>query len=370
MQEVHFFLVDHGGALVRGYVMSADDATSERADVLIIDDTSSFLTERLVVDLHRAGTRVVGVFDPIDGTTGRERLEHLGVDECVRSDSSGDSFLEVVKRLADRDESGDTPSGADPAAGDDAHGRLIAVGAAGGGTGATEVAIALATRLRSRAQSVALVDADDVTPSIAQRLGLPLHPNLQSAVEAMVHGSDPLEHCVIDHSSGIGVVGGLSRPADRRRLRAPDVMGVLRSMTGRFSVVVANVSAQIGDEESRYTGATLSRRVIDAARTVVLVGVASPVGMSRIAEWLGAAQLEEPRANLHVVLNRFPGGGYRSAEIVDELLRIARPRSATVIPFDRRVQRAEWRGVSVRRGPFHRAARRVALHISESETIA
>ena len=232
------------------------------------------------------------------------------------------------------------------------------------------MAIALATRMRSGGRSVALVDADDVTPSIAQRLGLPLHPNLRSAAEAIVHDSDPPERCVIEHSSGIGVVGGLSRPADRRGLRSSDVMSVLRSMTGRFAVVVANVSAQIGDRESQYTEATLSRTVIEAAHTVVLVGVASPVGMSRIAEWLGAAQLGEAKTGLHLVLNRFPGGRYRSAEIVDELLRFARPRSATVIPFDRRVQRAEWRGVSVARGPFHRAARRVVSHIDEPQTIA
>jgi len=41
MQEVHFFLVDHGGALVQGYVLSADEAASGRADVLIIDDEES-----------------------------------------------------------------------------------------------------------------------------------------------------------------------------------------------------------------------------------------------------------------------------------------------------------------------------------------
>ena len=367
MQEVHFFLVDHGGALVQGYVLSADDAAAGRADVLIIDDTCSFLSRRLVLDLHRIGTKVIGVFDPIDGEAGEERLRNLGVDECVESDAPVEAFLAAIKRLADPDLRTTSPPEPDRLKGEAGAGRVIAVAAAGGGAGATEVAIAVATRMRSKGRSVALVDADEVTPSVAQRLDLPVQPNLRTAMEAVLHGTGSPGEFVIAHSSGLGVVGGLPNPGLWHELRAGDVVSVIREMTRHFSVVLANICSRIDDVASgggpgRFDA---SRAVMAAAETVVLVGVASPVGVSRIAEWFANAKGLTAGKDLHLVLNRFPGGGYRSGEIVDELLRFARPQSVTVIPFDRRVQQAEWRGVQVGRGPFRRGAARVVSRLEE-----
>ena len=368
MQQLHFFLVDHGGALVQGYVLSAAEAASGRADVLIIDDICSFLSRSLVVDLHRVGTKVMGIFDVADGSAGEERLHSVGVDESVRSDAPVDAFLAAIKRLADPDLSSAVPPEPEPHDGEVSVGRVIAVAAAGGGTGATEVAIALATRMGSKGNPVALVDADEVTPSIAQRVGLPLHPNLWTAIEVVLHGSGTLGRSVIGHSSGVDVVCGLPNPGLWHELRPGDVVSVVTALARHFPLVVANICSRI-DAPPSHGGPgrfDVSRAVLASADAVVLVGAASPVGVARIVEWLANAQTLTTGKDVHLVLNRFPGGGYRADEIIEELLRFAHPRSVTVIPFDRRVPHAEWRGVPVAPGPFQRGAARIASRLGET----
>jgi MinD-like ATPase involved in chromosome partitioning or flagellar assembly len=367
MQDLHFFLVDHGGALVAGYVLSAAEATSKRADVLIIDDTSSILSRRLVIDLQRMGTAVVGVFDDSEGDAGRRRLEELGVDECIRGDAPPGAFLAVIEMVATAENAPTSPDPERRSSNQGPAGRVVAVVAASGGTGATEIAVALGAMLRSRSRSVVVVDADDVTPSIAQRLGLPVYPNLWTAAEAVVHGGGGHESAVVVHESGLGVLCGLAG-ASRASLPADDVSAVLRELAADHSVVVANASAKVG-LPGRAEGAHISpiaMSVLAAAGSVVLVGAASPVGVTRIVSWLSEAGSLIRQGDVHLVLNRFPGGGFRAAEIVDELLLLSTPRSVTVVPADQRVQRAEWRGTIVRRGPFQRAMAHLAHELETS----
>ena len=366
MQEVHFFLVDHGGALVQGYVLSADDALAGEANVLVVDDICSFLTKRLVADLHQVGIRVLGVFDAEDGDAGSNRIESLGVDVFIQSDSAGEAFLAAITQMVDTKTPIKSGVSIAPDQLGDPSGPVVAVAAAGGGTGATEVAIGVATSMQSARRSVALVDADEVTPSVAQRLGLPLLPDLRTAVESVVHGSGSVVDSMIDHSSGVRVVCGLSHPAARSSLRSSEVVSALREIARTVSTVVVNVSPApvLASRRRDITGVRAG--VVLSAEAVVLVGVASPVGVARMADWLASASQAVAGPRLHLVVNRFPGGGYRSSQIVAELFRLAEPQSVTVVPFDRRVQRAEWRGVRVGRGPFRKAVRRIISHIDRA----
>ena len=46
-QELHLYLMDHGGAVVRGYALGREDTLEGGFDALMVDDTTSFLSERL-----------------------------------------------------------------------------------------------------------------------------------------------------------------------------------------------------------------------------------------------------------------------------------------------------------------------------------
>ncbi|MYJ16027.1 MAG: hypothetical protein F4085_05805, partial [Acidimicrobiia bacterium] len=163
--QLHRFLVDHGGARVRLYVMQPQDAFSERFDVLLIDDICSFLSPHLVDKLNRSGRRVVGVYDPAEFPDGKDRLLACEVTEVIEADADPEEFLALVDRMEIAPQVGHDPTPEDAvgaAVSIRPAGRppLIAVGSPPGGCGATEVAIALARRLAERRETVALLDID------------------------------------------------------------------------------------------------------------------------------------------------------------------------------------------------------------------
>nr|MDP8977476.1 hypothetical protein [Actinomycetota bacterium] len=97
-QRLHRFVADHGGARVRTTVLHADDALAERYDVLVVDDTTSFLTRRLVSRVRDGGRRVLGVFDPED-PRGKGELVELGVDDMIEREASPREFLVAIAGL-------------------------------------------------------------------------------------------------------------------------------------------------------------------------------------------------------------------------------------------------------------------------------
>ena len=98
-EHLHRFLVDHGGARVRLYVMQPEDAFSESFDVLFIDDICSFLSPHLVQKLNEAGRRVVGVYNPAEFPDGKDRLLACDVTEVIEADADPEEFLTLMEQL-------------------------------------------------------------------------------------------------------------------------------------------------------------------------------------------------------------------------------------------------------------------------------
>ncbi len=376
-QELHFFLMDHGGAMVRGYVMSPEDATAEKYDVLLVDDITSFLSTRLVSNLQRSGIRVIGVYDSADvAGTGKQRLLELGVDEALADTTPPAEFVETIARI-----SGPTIGAEDPelnglfeaisaktkVRGPIDHdagvrrtrrGYVVAVAAAVGGAGATEVAVQLSVALRMRNLATALVDADEQAPSVAQRLGLALHPNIRTAVDAVHHGTGALGATLTELPAvGIRVLSGLPNPRDWFELRSGEVVEVLAELAKTHPYVVANVGPRIEDlpETGGPARFSVTRATLSLSDIVVLVGTSTPVGVTRIIDWLADGRSLITGKPLHIVLNQHPASSFVASEVEAELRRTVTPQSITVAPFDKRVTRAAWDGGFVMRGPFSKA---------------
>ena len=245
-EHLHRFLVDHGGARVRVHVMRPEDAFSESFDVLLIDDICSFLSPHLVEKLNQRGRRVVGVYSPAEFPDGKDRLLACEVIEAIEADASPEEFLALVEQLgidreSGRDLSDTTTSRISPDPGPEGLRSLVAVGSPPGGCGATEVAIGIARRLAERHQEVGLLDLDQRAPSVAQRLGLPLHPNLLTAIDAVHHHSDSLDSCwQTPRGSSLRVLSGVPDPGDRTHLRRGEVAEVLLAATKVSEATVVN----------------------------------------------------------------------------------------------------------------------------------
>ena len=370
-ERLHRFTVDHGGARVRARVLRPEDAIREDYDVLVIDDVTSFLSRRLVQQVQSQGRSVVGVWDAVSNPEGRAFLEGLGVDDTIDAGATTEEFIRTVsafgtmQRAARVMESGDlSAEGIDTGGG-----QLLIVAASSGGAGATEVSIGLASVLTDIKNRTLLIDADDVMPSVAQRLGLPLHPNLRTSVDALLHQPDRLQksfhslrRCPTD------VATGLSNTHDWIELRAGDVVGLATEEARRRSFVVANISSRI--EDLAYQGGAprygLARAMIAAADQLVLVSAPSPIGVARTLEWIAQVRALAPHRPIHLVFNKAPKSTFKLGELVEEVTRTYTPFSLTIIPDDRRVPEAAWDGEVIKSGAFVKGIEEVAASLAPS----
>jgi MinD-like ATPase involved in chromosome partitioning or flagellar assembly len=281
---------------------------------------------------------VLGVFDR-DEPAGRAHLDALGADAAIPADAAIDEFLEVIVSLA--------PAGRVVAESAGRHseparrGATVVTGPSGAGT--SEVALGLAAAIAARGEAIVLVDADEIASSMATRLGLPIEPNLRTAVDAVEYGLGDLTTALSPvGSSSLRVMCGFASPAAVSQVRPRDVVDVVTALCARHSQVVVEVAAGGGGD--------VGRALLADAGAVIGVGGAHPVGVTRVLGW--AAGLPRDGAPVHIAFNRAPSNKYQRAEIVAELYRVVTPESLTFIPSDRRVERAAWAGDLVARGPF------------------
>lgn len=341
---------DHGGVVIRATVLTPEDALAEQCGVVLVDDVTSFLTATFVAQLQSLGRAVLGLYDPGD-SQGKSDLVDAGVDALAPADINPGDLVVQVARLASRSPA-DRPA---PRPGPErrgAAGRLVGVTGPPGGVGVTEIAIELAARLAVGGVSTALVDADELAPSHAQRLGLPLHPNLRTALYAVEH-SKPIARC-------------LHPLATRRPLTALTGMAVSDdwgavppSAPGKLVTALAAthgaVVVDLGHCLPRSDGATGLRfghalGLVGCCTDLVVVAAPTPMAVTRAIEMV--ARLRPAARRVHLVLNRVGPDRYVRDESVAEL------RSATETPVvhqvaeDAKVGRAAWQGGRVHRGRF------------------
>jgi ATPases involved in chromosome partitioning len=359
VEVLHRHCSDHGGARVRQLLVDPVLALEEEYSTLVTGHRWPALTPAFVDDLHRHGRSVLGVWDPAEPDS-RALLMSVGVDGLVANDASASEIVEAIAALpGPSDPRPATLDGPAPVRG----GRRFVVGGPAG-AGSTEIAIALARALHERGSRPVLVDLDHVAPGVAPRLGLPLEPNLSSAVDAVEFHSGALRDTVTSLAL-FDVVAGLPAASGLTRLRAPEVLRVVHALARDYEPVIVDVAAP-----TRRDASTGDRSQHGFAHAVigdaeVLIGIASPtpVGVARFVGWLADVLPLAPDAELHVVVNRAPASAYRRGEIRTEILGSVRPESLTFVPTDRRVDDAAWSGGVVKRGPFVRAVRELAARL-------
>ena len=371
-------ITDHGGGRVRLRVVDRRVCLEEEFDVLIAEDITSFLDARLVMELRRRGRQILGVYDPNE-PTGKDRLLELGVDDVIEDRAPAEEFVRRIGRMCSllpaapvrlSPALSPTIEEADhaglPATGHPLHrlrGRVCAVGGPPGGCGASEVAVELARAGRRRGETSLLVDADEVAPSLAQRLGLPPVPNIRTAIDALFHGAGRLHDALLPVAGGgFELLAGLANPADWPQVRPEEAAEVVAELRRLRDHVIVNVGAHTEDlarlgAADRYG---VTREVLGAADTVIGVGMATPVGVARLVAWIADVVVIAPARPIHLVVNKAPASRFVRGEVEAEILRNYAPASLTVLPLDAAVEKAAWRGELVAQGPFTRAVEGLA----------
>lgn len=376
VEVLHRHLTDHGGARVRQVIVDPSLAFDEDYGTLVVSHRWPGLTRTFVEALHRRHRRVLGVFDP-DEPAGRDFLVSLGVDRALPLEASMGEFVDAFNALepdaghpapsvAELEAAVDVGRPATPAANGDAsrRPRLVAVGGTPG-AGATEAAIALTASWQRRRERVVLVDADEVVPSIAQRLGLPIEPNLRSAIESVEYGMGDVQEMIVRAARELDVLTGLPNVSAWSHVRPSEVVDVLEVLGQHRRLVVANFGNRLEDVgrggRTRYG---ISRAVVSEASDVIGVAPATPVGVTRLLGWVAEVCALNPTAPAHLAINRAPRDAFRRAEIEQEIRRTFEPATLVFLPHDPRVEAAAWSGTLVPPGPYAKAVSELAARVA------
>ena len=352
-------LIDYGGARLAGTVLTAEDALGEEYDVLLIDDISSFFTPRLVAKLRERGSRVVGVYDGEAGPDGRGRLAAAAVDAVLDAEAEADVFLETALLVSPRR----SPSDFSASSG------IMTVSPPGltavaGGDLAGDVALVLGGELAAVC-NVLVLDADTLAPCLAQRLSMPIAPNLLTALDSLVQLRGRIEDSMLSGPDGVTLVTGIPEAAEWETIRSGDIADLVTAASQRFDRVVVKISpyiedlSRLGSRDGRFE---VSRSLLRLAEDAALLAEPTPLGLTRAISWISQAQ-RLTSGRLHVLFENAPAGAFERNQLRDELTRTFPPASITWLPADPARARSAWNGTPVPRGPFrktvHRWGRRI-----------
>lgn len=350
--ELHRFLSDFGGARLKGTVLTAREALETGYEVLLIDDITSYLSPRLVERVRENGKKVVGFYDPASGDRGRERLRSLGVDAIVPVDIGPEAILEAVSAVG----MGGSFEARSAAARSESRSHAGRITTVVGGDLAGDFAVALAGALRSKGRSALLVDADTVTPMIAQRLSLPIVPNLLTALDAHVELRGDVQDSFLAGPYGMTILTGIPEPSEWETVRADEIEDLIETTATRFGELVVKVSSHIEDLSrfgSRDGRFEINRSMVRLATDTVYVAEPTPVGLSRALRWISKAR-QLTAARLHIVFGGSSTSSFQRGELSDELTRSYTPASITWLPSDQGQERSVWNGTAIPRGPFRK----------------
>jgi MinD-like ATPase involved in chromosome partitioning or flagellar assembly len=380
-QSLFGYVADHGGATVRKRVLSDEDAIDGDYDVLVVDDSSSVLTRRVVQELHHRGRQVLAVHAAGDYRA-PEALRAIGADATIEDNATPERFVDLIAGLAPprrREGTGSVddafaqitrelgddlpPTGGLPEGRDPNRGWVTVVLGVTGGCGATEIALELTRALERRGERAVLVDADEVAPSLAQRTGLPLVPNIRNAVDAIEQRVGSLHETLTPlPGDEPEVLCGLSNPGDWVHVRPGQVADVIGELAQHCRQVVVNAGPRAEDVTAsnglaRYG---ITRLMLTAADQIVLVAAPNPVGVARLLDWVVRFKAVDRSKPVRVALNRTPSGAFYRRELEREIYRSFIPTTLHVLPFDKRVEEAAWNGRLVPGGPFAKAVANLA----------
>jgi MinD-like ATPase involved in chromosome partitioning or flagellar assembly len=356
VEELHRFLADHGGARVRCVLVEREVALEESYDVLVAGHRWPPLTRELVQQVHARGRVILGVFDRTEPAS-REHLTTLQVDAIVAADAGCGALVRAIVAVA-RPHVTARPPVELPAR--KREGRCVVIGGAPG-TGRTEVAIQVAVAC-ARERGAVLVDADDVAPAIAQRLRLPIEPNVRSAIDAVEHGDgDVAPFLVPVPNQVVRVLAGMPNARAWSQVHPGEVVRVIDCIVERPGCVVVDGA---GDLEAIGAGArgrhAVARALVAEADTVVAVCDASPHGITRLLAWIADARTLRAEFAPVIVVNRAPTTRFARAELYRELCDSVAPAAIVFCAADAQVVRAAWHGSVVAKGSFTRALDAVA----------
>ena len=373
------YVQDHITGL-RVRVLRDPRAIDDSIDVVIIDDSSTFLNRESLRKLDEAGVQVIGIYDPNEHQgQGQAHLNQLGIADVASAELTASQLVQLIQEVS-RDAEAEAephpthpitePSPAVAAATRALVGELptdtgIIVAVGGPATlGAVEVAVGLAASFADDHGPTLLVDVDESTPLVAARLGYRLEPTVLDAVERLYYGDGDLAASVTGPTQGsrgfvpMHVLAGIANPDDWALFGHDRCGDLLRRAADQWKQVVAVSGPRI---EALPTGADRygsSRGAVASAHVAIGVCDPSPSGVLQALDWLIEAKKLRSGRPVWVVFAGRPRSTRQRADLVDSITREAGSdfvAGVLFVPLGSDVDRSSWEGTVVSGGRFVKA---------------
>lgn len=338
-------MVEHGHSIVGRLVGWRDVLGSLEVlapDVVIVGAAPETLNGELLTACDDRGIRLIAL---AGGDAERAHASRLGIhevfDRSARWAEIEPLVSEGVRLPARLGDLAARPPRAD---------SLVVVWGPAGAPGRTTIAINLAAEIAATGHSVALVDADPYGGSVAPSLGLlDEAPGFASACR--LAGSDALDRAELERvaqrysspRASFDVFTGLVGPSRWPELSTDRVTAALGAIRGRFEYIVVDAGFSLERDEELTSDQFAPRRnaatfaALAAADRVIAVGLADPVGLSRLLRGHGdLLELVEPE-RVDVMVNRVRTGALgidAHAQVRQTLRRFAGIGDATLLPHD------------------------------------
>ncbi len=325
-------------------------AGSRQAQAALVSAELRGLDVEMVDRLRGEGVTVVGVIAE-DSSADEALLRQIGIEYVA----SADDIASLVETVAEAVRV-PTPDALDAVAapgrvtsgggeGSGRQGRIVAVWGPTGSPGRSTVALGLSSELAATGVPTLLVDADVYGGTIAQMLGmLDESSGLLAAARAANTGSltpGVLARHARVVSPDLRVLSGLPRADRWTEVKAVLLRNILQVARSLAAVTVVDCGFNLEFDEEISYDTTAPRRngatweALDQADTVLVVGGADPVGLSRLIRGVSELKTVLPAVVPRVVVNRVRGTlGWSEDDIVWTLSRATGLTAFRFLPDD------------------------------------
>jgi hypothetical protein len=373
------YVQDHITGL-RVRVLRDPRAIDDTIDVVIIDDSSTFLNHESLRQLREAGVHVIGIYDPSEHQgQGQAYLNRLGIADVASAELLASQLVELIRevakdvedqpaedvtpvpapeRLTPTQQRQSTPRPTD-------RGLIITVGGPAA-TAALETAVALATDLAESRGTALIVDVDETTPALAARLGYRLEPSVLDATERLYDGDGDLSAVTTQATQGsqgfvpMHVLAGIANPDDWSLFGRDRCVDLLRRASEQWDHVVALSGSRLQALPSGVDRYGSSRGAVASGDLVVGVCEPTPIGVLHGLDWLIDTRRLRHDAPVWIAFAGRPRSAVQRADLVEAMTREAGAdliAGVVFLPMGPEVERASWEGRVVTKSRFTKAVR-------------
>ncbi len=383
------YVQDHITGL-RVRVLRDPRAIDDSIDVVIIDDSSTFLNRDSLRQLHDAGVQVIGIYDPNEHHgQGQAHLNRLGIADVASADLMASQLVQLIQDVTkelDEEEPPDELADLPPSAAMAAitrmaatklptdRGVIITVGGPSS-LAAVEVAVGVSAELADTYGTTLLVDVDETTPMVAARLGYRLEPTVLDAVESIYYGDGDLGATLTEPTQGsqgfapMHILAGIANPDDWSLLgydRARDLIGRATEQWKHIVVTSGPLLLPMPSGTDRYGS---SRGAVAVGDLVIGVFDPTPTGVLQALDWLIEARKLRNGAPVWVLFAGRPRSARQRADLVESITREAGNDLIAGVMFvamGAEVDKGCWEGRVITSGRFAKSMKSLTAELVQA----